>query len=175
MLVSNIGTSMVPVSRLDIDLQLVGRPEGARASDLDRLKLEMERILSQLDIKESLSLVWQPQASGRLAGEVKHQTVYIYVPDLPTALSTIRHEVVDYWLTQLLQAPLDWSDAAMQGLSDLISTLHEEVTLSPSLKVVIGKLAGLINLYTKAFTNTVYTQKEERVEVLCRLLDNRPA
>ena len=161
---------MTPASRLDIDIQLIEPPEDSRVSNLDHLKLEMERTQSQLGIQESFELVWRPQPRGKLAGEVKNQTIYIYVQDLPSAISTVRHEVVDYWLTQLLQAPLDWSDAAMQGLGDLIESIRMETTMSPALQVVISRLAGLINIYTQAFSNTLYVLKEERVDTLCQLL-----
>jgi len=166
---------MTPASQLDIDLQLIEPPADSEVSNLERLRLEMERTLSILGISDQFVIEWKPKASDRLAGEVRNNTVYIYEQDLPSAISTVRHEVVDYWLTQLLQAPLDWSDAAMQGLGDLIEALRNEIELSPMLRVMINKLAGLINLYTKAFTNTLYAQKEERVEVLCQLLGSRSA
>jgi len=164
---------MAPTSQVDIDFHLIEPLEDSEYFNRERLKLEMERILLLLGISESFNLEWKPQARGRLAGEVKNQTVYIYVHDITSAMSTVRHEIVDYWLTQLLQAPLDWSDAAMQGLSDMIEALRIETTISPTLRVVISKLAGLINLYTRAFTETLYAQKEERIEALCRLVEGR--
>lgn len=166
---------MTPASQLDIDLRLEETGDNFDASKHECLKLELERTLSRFGISEPFNLEWQPQARSRLAGEVRNQTVYIYVKDLPTALATVRHEVVDYWLTQLLQAPLDWSNAAMEGVADIIDALTVEVELPSTLSVTISKLAGLINLYTQAFTNTIYNQKEQRVETLCRLLDDRPA
>ena len=161
--VATIHYLMTSVSKLDFDLRLENPDEGSGTSNLERLKLELDRTLCRLGISEPLTLEWQPQARSRLAGKVRDQTVYIYVQDLPSALATVRHEVVDYWLTQLLQAPLDWSDAAMEGLSDLIEAIARETELPSTLRVSISKLAGLINLYTQAFTKTIYNQKEQRV------------
>jgi len=166
---------MTPASQLDFELRQENPDKDSKISIQECLKLELEHTLSRLGISEQLGLEWLPQVRPRLAGEVRDQTVYIYVQDLPSALATVQHEVVDFWLTQLLQAPLEWSNATMKGVGEMIEAIAQETGLPSTLRVTISRLAGLINLYTQAFTNTLYTQKEERVETLCQLLGSRTA
>jgi len=166
---------MTPASQLDFELRQENPDKDPQISIQECLKLELEHTLSRLGISEQLGLEWLPQVRPRLAGEVRDQTVYIYVQDLPSALATVQHEVVDFWLTQLLQAPLEWSNATMKGVGEMIEAIAQETGLPSTLRVTISRLAGLINLYTQAFTNTLYTQKEERVETLCQLLGSRTA
>ena len=68
-----------------------------------RLENELERLKKRLKIGYELKVVWSPNNSGNLAGEVKGETIYIYDESEKEALKTLRHEFLDYAISKLIE------------------------------------------------------------------------
>lgn len=67
------------------------------------LEMELMRLKRMLNIEENLKVVWSPNSSGHLSGEVRGKTIYIYDPDLKKAKETLRHEVIDYLVSHAIE------------------------------------------------------------------------
>ena len=50
-----------------------------------------------------LKVVWLPDNNANLSGEVKGETVLIYEEDIDKALETLRHEFLDYVISQVIE------------------------------------------------------------------------
>jgi len=68
-----------------------------------RLENELERLKKRLKVGYELRVVWLPNNSGNLAGEVKGETIYIYDESEKEALKTLRHEFLDYAISKLIE------------------------------------------------------------------------
>jgi hypothetical protein len=68
-----------------------------------RLENELKRLKKRLKIGYELKVVWSPNNSGNLAGEVKGETIYIYDESEKEALKTLRHEFLDYAISKLIE------------------------------------------------------------------------
>jgi len=68
-----------------------------------RLENELERLKKRFKIGYELKVVWSPNNSGNLAGEVKGETIYIYDENEKEALKTLRHEFLDYAISKLIE------------------------------------------------------------------------
>ena len=66
-----------------------------------------------------LKMLWNPDCVTRLAGEVKEDTIYIYTRKENEALETLRHEFLDYSISQLI---LPYKEVT----NKLISIINEE-------------------------------------------------
>jgi len=71
-----------------------------------KLSQEFERIKRLLEIAGLTRVVWRPNNSGNLCGEVKNKVVYIYECDGYKALEILRHEMIDYQITSFIIKPL---------------------------------------------------------------------
>ena len=67
------------------------------------LEEELGRLKRRFDMGYDLKVVWVPDGNGRLCGEVKEETVFIYEKDLSKALKTLKHEFLDYTVTQVIE------------------------------------------------------------------------
>ena len=161
------------INRIDDTSQISAYSDPGHDDHFLSIAAEMNNVIEELCITDNLYLVWKPGLHKRLEGEVIGNKVYVYSKDLSTALDTVRHEVVDYWLTQIMQTPLDWSNSALSLIGDLLTQLSAEEHISRSLKSVISKLTQLISLYNRSFSDSIYQEKERRVDVLCRLVEGR--
>jgi len=75
-----------------------------RTVSLDHtLEEELERLKRKFNMGYELKVVWVPNESERLCGEVKEETVFIYEKDLSKALKTLKHEFLDYTVTQVIE------------------------------------------------------------------------
>jgi hypothetical protein len=68
-----------------------------------RLENELERLKKRFKVGYELKVVWSPNNSGNLAGEVKGETIYIYDESEKEALKTLRHEFLDYAISKLIE------------------------------------------------------------------------
>jgi len=101
-----------------------------------RLLVEFERVRNLLEVTDLIGVVWKPDQYGRLSGEVKNGTVYIYEADKEKALQTLRHEMIDYQITSNL----------IQPLVDLVNLLikSKENEVYKSKERVIERLSKLL-------------------------------
>jgi len=59
-----------------------------------------------LGFGEELEVVWVPDSSKPVSGEVKNKIVYIYETVEDEAVRVLRHEVLDYLLSSKIINPL---------------------------------------------------------------------
>ena len=67
-----------------------------------RLEKELERLKARFGVAARLEVVWMPNADSGLAGEVKGRNIIIY-DDENKALDTLRHEFLDYCISQAIE------------------------------------------------------------------------
>jgi len=67
------------------------------------LEEELGRLKRRFDMGYDLKVVWVPDGNGRLCGEVKEETIFIYEKDLNKASETLRHEFVDYAVSRIIE------------------------------------------------------------------------
>jgi hypothetical protein len=74
--------------------ETTGRP--AIQAELEK---ELMALMEKLGIS-GLKVLWTPDDSSKLSGEVKGQVIYVYEPSLEKARETLKHEVLDYFVSQ---------------------------------------------------------------------------
>jgi len=80
---------------------------GLRNTDVEaRLRSELERLKRMFGVGYELGLVWMPDSTSGLSGEVRDDTIYIYEVGEDRALQALRHEFLDHLLTSRLVKPL---------------------------------------------------------------------
>jgi hypothetical protein len=66
-----------------------------------------------------LKVVWLPNDDSNLSGEVKGETIYVYEEEYDKALETLRHEFLDYAISQVIEP-------YRQVTNKLIALINEE-------------------------------------------------
>jgi hypothetical protein len=69
----------------------------------DRLDAELERLKRISGIGFELKAVWTPNLDRVLSGEVKNNLIYVYETDEQKAVETLKHEFLDYCISQAIQ------------------------------------------------------------------------
>jgi len=78
-----------------------------KTSDLQcTLEKELRRLTVKLGLNQDLKVVWTPDKTASLSGEVKDGSIYIYEADEEKAIQTLKHELVDYLITSRIVKPL---------------------------------------------------------------------
>jgi len=85
-----------------------------------RLETELHHLKQKFQMGHELRLQWTPN-NGSKSGEVTGTTIRIYESDQEKALDTLRHEFIEYLLTQDLVAPYK------RLINKLISLFEEEM------------------------------------------------
>ena len=70
------------------------------SAELDELKRELHLLAQRLGLAEQLQVKWILGGKDDVSGEVVGRTVYVYEKELPQALETLRHEVIEYLLVK---------------------------------------------------------------------------
>jgi len=68
-----------------------------------RLEAELEWLKRFFGLGLELNVVWKPSHGGALSGEVKGNLIYVYEMDEEKAVDTLRHEFLDYCLSQAIE------------------------------------------------------------------------
>jgi hypothetical protein len=71
-----------------------------------RLEDELQRLSAKLGLNLDLRVVWMPDKTASLSGEVKNGSIYIYEAEEEKAIQTLKHEVIDYIITSRIVKPL---------------------------------------------------------------------
>ena len=87
---------------------------------LQRLETELDHLKHKFQMGHELKLQWVPK-KGPKSGEVIGTTIRIYEADSKNALDTLRHEFIEYLLTQNLVTPYE------RMINKLISLFGEEM------------------------------------------------
>jgi len=65
-----------------------------------RLGEELKRLQSLLGLGHEFKVVWTPKQDSNLDGEIKDDVMYIYSSSFEAAMKTLRHEFLDYAVSQ---------------------------------------------------------------------------
>lgn len=68
-----------------------------------KLEEELERLRRLSGLGQGLKVVWKPSPDKPLSGEVKGDTIYVYEVDEGRALEVLRHEFLDYCISQAIE------------------------------------------------------------------------
>ena len=68
-----------------------------------KLQEELESLKSTSKLGFELEVVWQPDGGNSLSGEVVNKTIQIYESDESKAIETLRHEFIDYAISQAVE------------------------------------------------------------------------
>jgi len=66
------------------------------------LREELERLKRLSGLGLDLNLVWAPDSGSALSGKVKGGTIYIYEKGEGKAMDTLRHEFLDFCVSQAI-------------------------------------------------------------------------
>ena len=67
------------------------------------LEKELEVLKRKLSLSDKLRVMWMPDQTNNLSGEIKGLTVFIYEPTRKQASLTLVHELVDYCVSQAIE------------------------------------------------------------------------
>jgi hypothetical protein len=67
------------------------------------LEEELEKLKRLLKMGYELKVVWLPNGNSSLSGEVKGETIFIYEEEPEKALETLKHEFLDYSISQVIE------------------------------------------------------------------------
>jgi len=71
-----------------------------------KLEHEFQRLTAKLALNLDLRIVWMPNKTASLSGEVKNGSIYIYEAEEEKAIQTLKHEVIDHIITSRIVKPL---------------------------------------------------------------------
>lgn len=71
-----------------------------------RLEKELRKLMAKLALNENIKVVWLPDATKEVSGEVKQNVIFIYEAREEEAVSALRHELIDYCITSRIVNPL---------------------------------------------------------------------
>lgn len=69
----------------------------------EKLEEELEKLKRRLRMGYELRVLWLPGDNVELSGEVRGETIYIYEGSEEKALETLRHEFLDYAISQVIE------------------------------------------------------------------------
>jgi hypothetical protein len=117
---------------------------------------ELERLKRLLKMGYELKVVWLPNNNSNLSGEVKDETIYIYEEEIEKALETLRHEFLDYAISQVIQPYRDVTNK-------LIMLINEQAYVKK--EKLVGLLCQLVKV--KGYENL--EENEEKVEITIKI------
>ncbi len=70
----------------------------SRASNQKLLETTLGELKERFNYGHNLSLRWEPRVDRGLDGEVRGNTILVYVIDIESAVKTVKHEFLEYLL-----------------------------------------------------------------------------
>jgi hypothetical protein len=83
-----------------------------------KLEQELEKLKEKTGFGCELSVAWLPDQDPKLSGEVKSNTIYVYERDEEKALETLRHEFIDYVVSQAIEPYRSVANRLIQFLNE---------------------------------------------------------
>ena len=104
----NILNEYIRLQQIEVAVELVIAeanlfPKRSMAMAERRLVGELERLKTLTGLGYNLKVRWLPKANEKLSGEVKGEVIYIYEEDEVRALQILKHEFMDYCISQAIQ------------------------------------------------------------------------
>ncbi|MEM1558388.1 MAG: hypothetical protein QXG12_07335 [Thermoproteota archaeon] len=91
------------------------------------LQLELEKLKRKTGMGQGLKVEWLPNRDLSLSGEVKHKTIYVYEENEVKAIETLRHEFIDYLLSQAIEPHRSIANKLIQLLNEIAYRKKEEI------------------------------------------------
>jgi hypothetical protein len=82
------------------------------------LEEELERLRQATGVGQGLSVVWMPSADRGLSGEVRGSTIYVYEAEVKEAVQTLRHELMDYLVSQAIEPYKEVTNRLIKMIND---------------------------------------------------------
>jgi anaerobic ribonucleoside-triphosphate reductase len=82
------------------------------------LEAELERLKRKLQMGYELKVIWIPNGSDKLSGEVKGETIFIYEESERQAVETLRHEVLDYAIGKVIEPYKEVTNKLIQVINE---------------------------------------------------------
>ena len=83
-----------------------------------RLEQELERVKKILNRGHDLKVKWMPGSNRKFSGEVKGEYILIYDEDIGMALETLKHEVIDYTVSEVIEPYMQVTNKLMALLNE---------------------------------------------------------
>jgi hypothetical protein len=99
------------------------------------LEEELARLQQLSRLASQLKVVWTPNRNHHLSGEVKGITIFIYESDKTKAIRTLRHEFIDYCVSQPNELYKDLVNTLIKSLSEQ-AYRHKEQIVEGLLRLV---------------------------------------
>ena len=96
-----------------------GRNSNAGLDLEEKLQSALEGLKQTLNMGYELTLKWVPNGDDKLSGEVKGDCIFVYGDTEKEALSTLRHEFLDYAISNVVEP-------YKQVTNKLIALINEE-------------------------------------------------
>ena len=91
------------------------------------LEEELKRLKRILNISYNLEVRWIPDNSSKLSGKVLGGTIYIYEDDEDEALKALRHEVLDYLISQAIEPYKEVTNMLIRHINEDAYKLKEKI------------------------------------------------
>jgi hypothetical protein len=91
---------------------------GMRAEVEAELSAELERLKRFCGLGFELKVVWEPRPDGALSGEVKNNVIHVYDVEEEKALETLRHEFLDYCVSQAIEPYKEVTNRLIRMIND---------------------------------------------------------
>lgn len=102
------------------------RKSGGRKT-CGKLEAELERLKRLSGLGFELKVIWEPRPDGALSGEVKSNTIYVYDAEEGKALETLRHEFLDYCVSQAIEPYREVTNQLIRMINDVAYRRKEKV------------------------------------------------
>ena len=89
-----------------------------RPTEYARLKRILKRLQTQTGLGQELKLVWIPNGSPNLAGEVQENVIYIYDECYEQAVQTLVEEFVEYCIAQASRPYIEVLNAIIKAVNE---------------------------------------------------------
>ena len=102
-----------------------------------KIEAELGRLRKLLGLELDFEVIWEPNAEKSVEGEIKGRNIFIYEADESKALNILRHELIDFLVSQAIEP---YKDARAQ----MPCKIHPEmVSVSPTHSSCSDYLADL--------------------------------
>ncbi|MCY4491471.1 MAG: hypothetical protein OXC46_08430 [Thaumarchaeota archaeon] len=107
------------------------------------LREELEKMLSAAGITRRFDVQWRPKHDSKIEGKVedrKYDTmITIYSEDIGTAMDTLRHELVDYIISDAIKPYLKAINALLSVIGE-VAYQRKEQGVESLLRLLDGKM-----------------------------------
>jgi hypothetical protein len=82
-----------------------------------RLVVELQTLQHTLGIGDHLTVRYTPGGKPELSGEVRGTTIHVYDEDEEDAVNTLRHEVLDHYISKVIEPYRDVTNLLIQKIN----------------------------------------------------------